>query len=134
MNLLKGREHASRFLSTFIVNELESRVPATDCIYLKDEEPSRRRTCRAAFEAITFEVLRDVNGVTSRSYDPLFTIVESEMMQARDGLPDGQQSSAFRTCESCRIDYATSVDVARDEFWRRLPKWFDLDLQSHPWA
>lgn len=108
MNLLKGREHASRFLSTFIVNELEGREPSLNCIHNRDEDTAQRRACQAAFESITFEILRDVNGVTHRSSDPLFAIVDAELMQTRDDTQG--QASVLRACEFCRLEFGAAVD------------------------
>ena len=89
--ILKGREHASRFLSTFIVNELEGREPSAGCLYrnggsgtagngghggagngaggiggggfhqLQGHAPHRRSACAHMFEAMTYELLKDVN-------------------------------------------------------------------------
>ncbi|KAJ7462250.1 hypothetical protein B0H11DRAFT_2160122 [Mycena galericulata] len=131
MSLLKGREHASRFLSTFIVNELEGREPSVSCVHIRDEDAAQRRACQAAFESITFEILRDVNGVTHRSSDPLFAIVDAELMQTRD---DAQgQPSVLRACEFCRLEFGAAVDQAREEFWSKLPIWFGVDLQAGVW-
>lgn len=132
MDLLKGKEHASRFLSTFIVNELEGREPTPNCVYRMVQEPSRRRNCQAAFEAITFEILRDVNGVVcQRSSDPLFAIVDAELMQTRDD-PSARQTPGLRVCEYCRLEFGSVVDIAREEFWQKLPVWFGVDPQG--WA
>ncbi|KAF8639534.1 hypothetical protein AX17_001439 [Amanita inopinata Kibby_2008] len=130
-NLLKGKEHASRFLSTFIVNELEGRESALTCLYKNDADPLRRRHCQAAFEAITFEILRDVNGVVChRSSDPLFAIMDAELMQTREDS-SGRYDMTMRVCEFCRSEFSAVVDAAREEFWRRIPQWFGLDM--HPW-
>ncbi|KAJ7647368.1 hypothetical protein FB45DRAFT_893265 [Roridomyces roridus] len=130
MNLLKGREHGSRFLSTFIVNELEGREPSAGCVHNREEDMAQRRACQAAFESITFEILRDVNGVTHRSSDPLFAIVDAELMQTRD---DGH-GSILRACESCRGEFGAAVDQAREEFWSKLPGWFGVDLEVELWS
>ncbi|KAJ6593865.1 hypothetical protein B0H19DRAFT_1205276 [Mycena capillaripes] len=129
MSLLKGREHASRFLSTFIVNELEGREPSAACVHIGDEDPAQRRACQAAFESITFEILRDVNGVTHRSSDPLFAILDAELMQTRD-----DHISVLRACEFCRLEFGAAVDHAREEFWSRLPGWFGVDLTAGVWS
>ncbi|KIY50401.1 hypothetical protein FISHEDRAFT_65004 [Fistulina hepatica ATCC 64428] len=131
MALLKGREHASRFLSTFIVSHLEGRTPSAHCLYRRGgpptnpEEHLRARTCQSAFEAVTFEILRDVNGVVChRSSDPLFAMVDAELMQSRGDRQD------LRTCEACRQEFGAAVDTAREEFWRLLPKWFGVEVLS----
>jgi hypothetical protein len=126
MNLLKGREHASRFLSTFIVNELEGREPVASCIYQMEADPSRRRICQAAFEAITFELLRDNGVACNRSSDPLYAISDAEVMQTRDNA----QNSVYRACEYCRSEFGSVVDAAREDFWQMLPHWFGVDLQT----
>ncbi|KAI4517382.1 hypothetical protein GGG16DRAFT_44437 [Schizophyllum commune] len=123
MEVLKGREHASRFLSTFIVRYLEGRAPSPNCLYAQRQDPVLRRACQAAFEAVTFDILRDVNGVVvHRSSDPLFAMLDADLMQARADTP------AFRTCEACHEEFGLVVDAARDEFWRIMPKWFGLDV------
>jgi hypothetical protein len=130
MNILKGKEHASRYLSTFVVNELEGRQPSAACIYKDEKDPIRRRTCQAAFEAITFEILRDVNGVVChRSSDPLFAIVDAELMQTREEA-SSTTGVSLRACEQCRAEFATIVDAVREEFWNKLPFWFGLDVPN----
>ncbi|KAH8828408.1 hypothetical protein DL96DRAFT_1528184 [Flagelloscypha sp. PMI_526] len=124
LNALKGREQGSRFLSTFIVSELEGREPMNNCIFKHDLDSHRRRACQTAFEAVTFEILRDVNGVVcQRSADPLFAILDTELMQTKE-RPGGP---AFRTCEVCRVEFGNVVDHARTELWSRLPDWFGLE-------
>ncbi|KAJ7497259.1 hypothetical protein FB451DRAFT_1163223 [Mycena latifolia] len=132
MSLLKGREHASRFLSTFIVNELEGREPSANCIHNRDEDAGQRRACQAAFESITFEILRDVNGVTHRSSDPLFAIVDAELMQTRDDTHG--HGSVLRACEWCRLEFGAAVDSSREEFWSKLPAWFSVELEAGTWS
>ncbi|GLB45083.1 hypothetical protein LshimejAT787_1901610 [Lyophyllum shimeji] len=132
LSLLRGKEHASRFLSTFIVNELEGRELSASCAHRMELDPARRRVCQSAFEAITFEILRDINGtVCPRSSDPLFAIMDAEMMQTRED-PHGRPSSFLRACEFCRSEFGAAVDLAREEFWQRLPIWFGVDPQV--WA
>lgn len=127
MNLLKGRENASRFLSTFIANHLEGRTPAANCVYQSQSLKSRKRTCQTAFEAITFEILRDANGVVcQRSSDPLFAMMDAEMMQST--LDSHRPHS--RPCENCRSEFSTIVGAARADFWRRLPEWFGIEVPS----
>ncbi|KAF5351771.1 hypothetical protein D9756_007750 [Leucocoprinus leucothites] len=132
MNILKGKEHASRYLSTFVVNELEGRQPSAACIYTEEKDPVRRRACQAAFEAITFEILRDVNGVVChRSSDPLFAIVDAELMQTREDA-SSTTGVSLRACEQCRAEFAAVVDAVREEFWNKLPFWFGLDVPNWP--
>jgi hypothetical protein len=68
---LTGREHASRFFSTFILQELENRKPSEDCINRRAMIPERSGMCKLAFEAMSFDLLSDVNGVVrNRNSDP----------------------------------------------------------------
>jgi hypothetical protein len=128
-NLLKGKEYAARFLSSFILNDLENREPAANCMYKTDSDPLRKRHCQAAFEAIAFEILRDVNGVVyHRSSDPLFAIMDAELMQSREDLA----GVSMRVCDSCLSGFGAVIDSTREEFWRKLPQWFGLTLQSWP--
>jgi len=132
MVLLRGKEHACRFLSTFIVRELEGRNASAFCEFQSDLDLSRKRTCQAAFETVTFEILRDVNGVVChRSSDPLFAIMDTEMMQTREDTSGGPYMT-LRACEACRAEFAAAVDASREEFWQRLPQWFGIDPQV--WA
>lgn len=134
MNVLRGKEHASRFLSTFIVSHLEGRESSMNCIYRADRPENKpemmsRRACRASFEAITFEIVRDVNGVVlHRTTDPLFAMMDADLMQTRNG----RINVAFRACEPCRLEFSAAVDAAREELWLNLPGWFSVDLESWP--
>lgn len=131
LNVLRGREHASRFLSTFIVNELEGREPSEWCLHRQKEQIKDRRTCQIAFEAITFELLRDVNGVVcNRNSDPLYAIQDAELMQTRDDLPGAENKDAYRACEACRSEFGSVVDIARGEFWRKLPQWYGVEVSN----
>ncbi|KAF4620683.1 hypothetical protein D9613_000219 [Agrocybe pediades] len=132
LNALRGREHASRFLSTFVVNELEGREPSQNCTHKNDTDPFRKRICQATFEATTFEILRDVNGVVfHRSSDPLFAIMDADLMQTR--TDSTRLNLLHRACEACRLEFTASVDAAREEMWHKLPLWFGItDLQSWP--
>ncbi|KAI0066237.1 hypothetical protein BV25DRAFT_1905815 [Artomyces pyxidatus] len=121
VRLLRGREASSRFFSTFIVNELEGRKPSELCLNRAHEDPDRRLDCQGAFEYVTFELLRDVNGVViGRTSDPLFAMLYAYDMQGK--LADA------RTCDICRGEFGTVVTFARDRFWRQLPDWFGVDL------
>ena len=131
LNILRGREHASRFLSTFIVNELEGREPSEWCLHRKGEQVTERRACQVAFEAVTFELLRDVNGVVcNRNSDPLYAIQDAELMQTRDDLPGTENKAVCRACEACRSEFGVVVDLAREEFWRKLPYWYGVELSN----
>ncbi|KAI0356159.1 hypothetical protein OH77DRAFT_1503667 [Trametes cingulata] len=125
--VLRGKEHGARFFSTFIVTELEGRGPSVHCLHRNEVQPALKRACQMAFEAVTFELIRDVNGmVCNRNSDPLFTIADSVLMQTRDDQPGVENKAAYRACEACRMDYAAVVQAAREEFWRHLPAWFEL--------
>jgi hypothetical protein len=127
LSVLKGREQASRFFSTFIVKELEGRQPSRWCERRKNAHPVNKRTCRLAFEVITFELLRDIGGIVSNlASDPLYAMSEAEQMQIRDD-PLGSET---KTCESCRSEFGMAVNVARNKFWRLLPEWFDIDVST----
>jgi hypothetical protein len=131
LNLLRGREHASRFLSTFIVNELEARAPSEWCINRNEEGLALQRACQVAFEAITFELLSDVGGVfCKRSSDPLYAIVDSELMQTRYDVPGTENKNGFRACEACRGEFGAVVDAAREELWGKLPLWFGVEVEN----
>lgn len=117
---LRGREAASRYLSTFIVKHLESRPIRDDC-------PQKRR-CQMSFEAVTFDLIRDINGLLcSRNSDVLFAISETlSMLLAQDG----QGGIAYGVCSPCLEDYAAEVDGARNEIWSSLPEWFAVKVDT----
>ncbi|KAJ3986602.1 hypothetical protein F5890DRAFT_1578465 [Lentinula detonsa] len=128
INLLKGREDASRFLSTFLVNHLEGRKPSSNCIYMQVGNQSRRRFCQLAFENVFCDLLRATNSlVCDRSCDPLFAIMDGEMIYERG---DGR---FLRPCEFCRAEFRAEVEAARDEFWHSLPEWFG-NIQVSVWG
>ncbi|OBZ68175.1 Meiotic recombination protein SPO11 [Grifola frondosa] len=121
--VLRGKEHAARFLSTFIVNELEGRTPSQWCLNRNELEHARKHACQIAFEAINFELIRDVNGmVCNRNTDPLFCIADSFLMQTREDLPGVENKAVHRACEACRMDYGAVVDAVREDFWRKIPE------------
>lgn len=130
LRVLRGKEQAARFLSTFIVNELEGRDPSDACVYRPDPHPAMQRACQVAFEAINFELIRDVNSmVCNRNSDALFAIADSLLMQTREDTPGVLNRAVYRACEVCRLEYGTVVDAMREDFWRRLPEWFELEVQ-----
>ncbi|KAH7913450.1 hypothetical protein BJ138DRAFT_1146016 [Hygrophoropsis aurantiaca] len=131
LRVLRGREHASRYFSTFIVNELEGREPSPWCMRRKETKPVESRACQIAFEAITFELLRDVNGiVSSRTSDPIYAMADAEVMQTKEGRPEEDNTSPMRTCETCRTEFGAAVDAAKEEFWKKLPSWFGVEVPS----
>ena len=117
---LRGREIASRFLSTFIVKELEGRRPSHNC--------TRPQHCRMAFECVMFDLLRDVNGLLcSRNSDVLFAIAECASMLATEGTRlDGR----FFVCRWCHAEFCDVVQRARGEVWASLPTWFNVEVEE----
>jgi hypothetical protein len=135
LRTLQGREEAARFLSTFVVNELESRLASEHCLHRNAEggvAPSgRRERCAMAFEAVTFELVRDVNGIVcNRNSDVLYALEESLLIQTRDDRPGERNQAPLRACEACRMEYAAVVGNARRELWNSLPRWFALEVES----
>ena len=127
LRVLRGKEQAARFFSTFIVNELEGRDPSDACA--RKRNPATLRACQVAFEAINFELLRDVNGmVCNRNSDPLFAIAESLSIQTREDVPGVENRAVYRACEACRLEYGAVVEALREDFWRRIPDWFELEV------
>ena len=127
--LLQGREAASRFFSTFIVDELENRRASDICFNRRQRDPAQRRFCTGAFQLITFELLQDVNGlITGRTADPLFAMQEVLNLQADPGTPDAR--NMFRACDACRQELVVSVHSARNKFWDNLPGWFGVEVTS----
>ena len=125
--LLQGREAASRFFSTFVVNELENRRASETCSNRRQQDPALRRLCTGAFQLITFELLQDANGlVTGRTADPLFAMQEVLNLQADSGTPESR--NMFRACDSCRQELVVSVHAARNKFWDSLPEWFGVEV------
>ncbi|KAI9067139.1 hypothetical protein FKP32DRAFT_300471 [Trametes sanguinea] len=129
--VLRGKEHCSRYFSTFIVTELEGRGSSANCLHRNEAQPSVKRTCQMAFESVTFELIRDVNGIISnRHHDPLYTIADSIVMQTRANQPGTENKAAHRACEACRLEYLAVVQAAREAFWRQLPAWFEVHVKN----
>ncbi|KAH9935383.1 uncharacterized protein B0H18DRAFT_926865 [Fomitopsis serialis] len=127
LKVLRGKEQATRFFSTFIVDELEGRDPSDACI--RKRNIVTQRACQVAFEAVNFELIRDVNGmVCNRNSDPLFATAESLAMQTREDVPGEENRAVYRACEVCRLEYSSVVDAVREDFWRRIPEWFELEV------
>lgn len=126
LELFKGREVASHFLLRFIFDELEGRGPSASCL-LKDT--TRWRTCEVAFQAIAFELLCDANGLSrQRHFDPLYAILDADLMDIRDNESEVDSRIEYRACEECRSEFGTVVTAAREQFWQRLPLWFGIEL------
>ncbi|KAK7692666.1 hypothetical protein QCA50_004299 [Cerrena zonata] len=129
--ILRGKEKSARYFSTFIVNALEGRTPSKHCVYRFNIQPSRKRSCQVAFETITMGILRDVNGIVlNHNSDPLFALHDSILMQTKADLAGTENNAVYRACESCRLEYGALVQEAREDFWRRLPEWFDLPVEN----
>ncbi|KAI0305519.1 hypothetical protein B0F90DRAFT_1624486 [Multifurca ochricompacta] len=127
--LLQGREAASRFFSTFIVNELENRRASDTCFNRRQQDPAKRRLCTGAFQLITFELLQDVNGlITGRTADPLLAMQDVLNLQADPGTPEAR--NMFRACDACRQELTMSVHAARNKFWDSLPEWFGVEVTN----
>ncbi|KAJ6566855.1 hypothetical protein B0H19DRAFT_940218 [Mycena capillaripes] len=122
----RGREAAQRYLSDFVIKELQGRPPASDCQYLEEDIPSRM--CRESFYFIMLNILRSVGGIASgRDADPLFTLVQAMDMLSRTDFSDGHRQCGLRLCHPCKLDFANSATHAREEVWKLLPTWFELD-------
>ncbi|KAK7036151.1 hypothetical protein R3P38DRAFT_616721 [Favolaschia claudopus] len=127
----RGREAAQRYLSDFVIKELQGRTPAADCLYLEDDVPSRM--CRESFYFIMLNVLRSVGGIAcGRDADPLFTLVQAVDMLSRTDFSDGHRQCGLKLCHSCKVDFANCAARAREEVWTLLPSWFELDVTG--WA
>ncbi|KAJ7029766.1 hypothetical protein C8F04DRAFT_1115814 [Mycena alexandri] len=122
----RGREAAQRYLADFVIKELQGRAPAPDCMYLEEDIPSRM--CRESFYFIMLNVLRSVGGIAcGRDADPLFTLVQAMDMLSRTDFSDGHRQCGLRLCHPCKVDFANSATRAREEVWRLLPTWFELE-------
>ncbi|KAJ7915877.1 hypothetical protein B0H13DRAFT_1609994 [Mycena leptocephala] len=122
----RGREAAQRYLTDFVIKELQGRVPAPDCVYLEEDAPSRM--CRESFYFIMLNVLRSVGGIAcGRDADPLFTLIQAMDMLSRTDFSDGHRQCGLKLCHPCKVDFANSATRAREEVWKLLPTWFELD-------
>lgn len=129
--ILRGKEQSARYFSTFIVNSLEGRTPSKHCVHRHDKQTSRKRRCQVAFETITLGILRDANGIVlNHNSDPLFALSDSLLMQTKTDQPGLDNTMVYRACEACRMEYGVLVQAARDEFWMRLPEWFELTIEN----
>ncbi|TDL22664.1 hypothetical protein BD410DRAFT_722773 [Rickenella mellea] len=126
---LRGRECAARFFSTFIVTHLEGREPSPQCTYAgQPAHEAARKGCKTVFESITFEILRDVNGmVCNRNSDPLYAMAAAPDVFVHLGTT---KRTIPRTCEECRQEFMRVVNASRHEFWRNLPEWFDVEVEN----
>lgn len=128
---LQGREHLSRFLSTFIATQLEGRSPASACLHRTESELVDQRCCQAAFEATTFQVLRQANTLHGRhSADPLFTIYDADFMPSPHGAA-GIRHHILPACAYCQQEFQMVCNDAREDLWYHLPSWFSLETTSN---
>ncbi|PSS37870.1 hypothetical protein PHLCEN_2v338 [Hermanssonia centrifuga] len=129
--VFRGKEQAARCFSTFIVKELEGRSVSEFCLNRHEIHPSRKRRCQIAFEAVTYSLIQDINGlVLNRNSDPLFAVADSLHMQTRGDVPGVENRAAIRACEACRLEYGELVENMRQDMWRRIPEWFELDVSK----
>ncbi|KAF7354445.1 hypothetical protein MVEN_01133500 [Mycena venus] len=127
--ILRGREAAERYFADFVIKELQDRAPAPDCLHLKEDIPSRM--CRHSFCFIMLNLLRSVVGITSgRDADLLFTLVQAMDMLSRTDFTDGHRQCGLKLCHPCKVDFAKSATRAREEAWKLLPTWFELDRKA----
>lgn len=127
--LLAGRENCSRFLSTFVVNELQNRRPFQHCLhrasetvsFADDGDHSKKKPCQYAVERAMLELLKDCNGVVKGvTCDPLLAIKEvSDLVKDPD--------PRFTACDACAADLGRIIRMARSGMWRYLPSWFGLE-------
>ena len=112
VSLFSGRELASRFLSTFVVQVLEGRSPAPGC-------PTMRR-CSNVFERIAQEIVRSF----SNTADPLAIMASVLTLQ----LPEEDVGPALLLlCVPCAEALEEEVQNARDMAWESLPAWFGVE-------
>lgn len=122
----KGREQAQRFMAAFIATQLQCRSPSGDCLYADDEPPSQM--CHESFFFITLNMLRSVGGIAcGRDGDPLFSLTQATEMLSRSDFSDGRRQCGLRLCHPCKVDFAASATMARQEAWSLLPQWFGLE-------
>ncbi|PFH45431.1 hypothetical protein AMATHDRAFT_159844 [Amanita thiersii Skay4041] len=127
----QGREHAQKYMASFIEKELEHRKPSPECTYRFDAVyPSR--PCLDSFYFIMLNVLRAVGGIAAgRDADPLFTLGQAgEMLTRMDFSEDGGRGRGRQCglgmCVECRKEFEAVVRRARQEVWSLLPRWFGL--------
>jgi len=121
---LVGREHAQHFVATFIDKELKDRLVAPDCF---NRDTITIRYCAQSFYFILLNILRSVGGIAcGRDGDPLFTLMQAAEMLSRTDFSDGVMQCGLKMCERCKMDFAQSVEKAREEVWISIPGWFGL--------
>ncbi|KAI0030768.1 hypothetical protein K488DRAFT_53477 [Vararia minispora EC-137] len=112
VSLFQGRESASRFLSTFIVQVLEVRVPGSTC--------AAPQSCAQVFEHMAQEVVCDVGGVMC---DPLRVMARILALPASDG----EGPAMLMLCASCAEGLEEDVQGGREMLWDSLPSWFGVE-------
>jgi hypothetical protein len=110
--LFQGRESASRFLSTFIVQALEARGPAPAC--------AAPRACQAIFERVAQEAVGDVGGAAA---DPLRAMERVLAVH----FADADAPALVLLCAHCAEALEEDVQGAREMLWDNLPGWFGVE-------
>ncbi|KAI0315221.1 hypothetical protein OF83DRAFT_1062495 [Amylostereum chailletii] len=117
--LFQGREAASRFLSTFIVQAIEARVPSPNCLNAHvDASASRVHRCQKAFQRRAHDIVNDAT--CGHAADPLSMLKEVVRTRAEPG------ELRFRLCVICATELERVVEGARQILWDRLPVWFGV--------
>ncbi len=123
--VLVGRETAQRALASFIEEELSSRNIAADC---HNRERDGGRVCRESFYFIMLNLLRSIGGIASgRECDPLYTLTQAVEMTSRSDFSDGLQLCSLKICAPCKLDFAHSVAMGREQMWSKIPSWFGME-------
>lgn len=123
--VLLGREAAQRAIALFIEEELSSRSIAADC---HNREREGGRVCRESFYFIMLNLLRSVGGIAcGRECDPLYTLTQAVEMTSRNDFSDGLQLCSLKICAACKLDFANSVAMGREQIWSKIPSWFGME-------
>ncbi|KLO17471.1 hypothetical protein SCHPADRAFT_925803 [Schizopora paradoxa] len=123
--VLLGRESAQRAAASFIEDELSSRSIAADC---HNREREGGRVCRESFYFIMLNLLRAVGGIAhGRECDPLYTLTQAVEMTSRSDFSDGLQLCSLKICAACKLDFAHSVALGREQIWSKIPSWFGME-------
>ncbi|KAI0065949.1 hypothetical protein BV25DRAFT_1868638 [Artomyces pyxidatus] len=121
----RGRESGQRALSRFVEGYIAPREPSPTCL---NKNIGAGQCCREAFHLVMINTLRSVGGIASgRDADPLYTLAQMVEMMHRTDWIDGDTQHGLRICLPCKADFAGAVNAGREETWRQIPGWFDLD-------
>jgi len=52
--------------------------------------------------------------------------MQAAEMLSRTDFSDGVMQCGLKMCERCKMDFAQSVEKAREEVWISIPGWFGL--------